>query len=227
MMQQALQPPHITFGNKWVLVKDPSGVMKDERARHDDTNGEYAIGFIYVDHTAGISMRIWWFCKKNFLGRIVKTVDLHEKRIGYILRHDLLPQFEMGILTEEQIKYHGLPQIPEFLETYAHPGAEPLRTLDLLHPLRAPGYPDDIKFAMVGEGMQVEEVWGRLERRLGDILYECTLLNQPHQDFGVNAGDQVVVLVRLVMGNHIESRFMGPLSALQQMIEDSPPNEGG
>jgi hypothetical protein len=213
--------PHLEYGYKWVLVKDKQGVMSRERQRYNAA-GEHLIGYPYVDHEVGFSMHVRLFCQVGFLGGIKTTADLVAQKIGLVMRHDVLSRCEIKPLTAKQISELALPEKPEFIEVYENKAVEPLRSLELLHPLRAPGYPDDIKFIIAQEGRQMEELWGRLERRLGNELYECTLLNQPHQDFGIKAGERIVVRIAYV-GKNIVSQAIGPSSALRQTITDFPP----
>jgi hypothetical protein len=200
-------------------VKDITGHLNRTR-REMDAAGEHAIGYVYVDHEAGLSIQFRFFCKVNFFGQIKKTADVLERKMMLAVRYDLLSRWEIKPLTEKQIDDFGLSVKPEFAEHYRNIDVEPLRVLEFLHPLRAPGYPDDVKFAMIGQ-RGVEEVWGRLERRVSEALFECKLLNQPKQDFGVNAGDRVVVFMEPTPQG-IRSQFVGSVEKAQQMLKDYP-----
>lgn len=200
------QPPHIVYGNRWVLAHDSSCHLTTLRDEHK-ASGEHVIGYPYVDHTAGLSMHVSSFCKVDFSEQITVTGDLEVIKVRAIIRYDVLSRWDITPLTDEQIKALGLPETPDFLQFYENKEVEPLRQLDFLHPLRAPGYPDDVKFAMEGpEGVEV--VWGRLERRVSDNRFECTLLNQPSQNTGVNAGSRVIVLIE-PSPQGIRSQFVG------------------
>jgi hypothetical protein len=62
--------------------------------------------------------------------------------------------------------------------------------------LRNERYPDDIRTFLLDPEMRPEAVWVRLERQLAENEFECTLLNEPEQDFGVHLYDRVVVIVK-------------------------------
>lgn len=203
------QPVHLDYCYKWLLLKDVKGFMKSERQRYN-ADGEHLIGYPYIDHTAGISMRVHLFCQSNFMRPLKITTDLVTQKIALVMRYDLLAQCEVKPLTQDQIDKFNLPAKPDYVAIYDNKEVEPLRWIEVMHPLRAPGFPDDIRFVLAQPGKQVEEVWGRLERRLSDNVYECILLSQPHQDFGVKAGDHVAVGVAFT-GGGIVSQCLGPV----------------
>ncbi len=209
--------PHLQYGYRWILVHDNQGVLKGERQRYNAA-GEHLVGYPHIDHTHGLSMYVRLFCQKTMLGGLKVTADLWAQKIGLIIRYDTMSRCSLSLLTDDQIRKLSLPAKAEMLDAYENKDVEPLRALELLHPLRAPGFPDDVKFIMSGKGFKTEQVWGRLERRLNDTLFECTLLNAPHQDFGVKAGERVVVLIARAQGG-IASQFVAPLSTFVQ----SPP----
>jgi hypothetical protein len=201
------QPVHLQLCDKWMLIKDVKGILKRERQRFN-ADGEHLVGYPYVDHTAGLSMRVHLFCQSNFLRSLKVTADVIAQNVALIIRYDVLSQCEVKPLDQDQIEKFKLPEKPDYLTSYEKKEVEPLRWVEVMHPLRAPGFPDDIRFVLAQPGKQVEEVWGRLERRLSDNVYECILLNQPHQDFGLKAGDHVAVGVALA-GNGIVSQCLG------------------
>jgi hypothetical protein len=61
-----------------------------------------------------------------------------------------------------------------------------LRALPLLDPVRAPGYPDDIKCLLFDKtgSKDGEWIWAKVIRQDGDGLFLCRLINEPFQDFG-------------------------------------------
>ncbi len=205
--------PHLQYGYRWVLVHDKQGVLKGER-QHYNAGGEHLVGYPYVDHTAGFSMNVRLFCQTTLFGGLKVMVDLWALKVGLIMRHDVMSRCSITPLSDGQIKKLGLPDNPEWLQFYENKDVEPLRTLELLHPLRAPGFPDDVKFVIGGKELKIEQVWGRLERRLSETTYECTLLNTPHQDFGVKAGERVIIRIAPTQ-NGIISQFVAPVVQLE------------
>lgn len=204
----ANRPPHIVYGYKWVLCKDVQGKLR-QILEEEGIAGQHLVGYPYVDHTAGFSMHIHLFCEVSPLGEIGITANYFAQKKSFILRWSLLETYQITPLTPSQIATLQLPTVPEHIRFYEAKEVEPLRSLELLHPLRAPGFPDDIWFVMAQEGKQPEQVWGRLERQVGEHLFECVLLNQPHQNFGVKVGDLVIVAIAPV-GDNIGSQFVGP-----------------
>jgi hypothetical protein len=123
---------------------------------------------------------------------------------------------DLSPLNDNERQRLGLPKYPDWLHIYHHGGAEPLRHLALLHPLRAEGYPDDIKFLLPTDTKhRGEVVWGRLENSIDDHRFECELLNEPDQDFGLHAGERVVISVQEVPKG-VSSVCLGPLSHFKE-----------
>jgi hypothetical protein len=214
---------HIEYGNSWVLTKDLTGHLKHV-FQHYGATGDHIIGFVYVDHEAGLSMHLHRFCTIGFLGGMKVTRDLDEARVMGLIRYDLLSRCKLEHLTLERVKSFGFPVKPDYIDIYDHSEEyRRLRTLSFIHPLRSPGFPDDIKFAMMARERQIEQVWGRLEKRLGETLYECVLLNTPHQDFGVKALDHIIVRLAQMRNGLISATFVGPLSALEQIPDINKP----
>lgn len=202
-------PPHLVYGYRWIIVKDLRHVLKAQR-QELKADGEHYIGYPYVDHTAGLSMHIHLFCKVDFLGNIHSTADVRAHRLMLLVRYDTLQVSEIKVLTPQQINKLKLPAEPDHIATYRAIEVEPLRTIEYMHPLRAPGFPDDIKFILppTAPGQRPEEVWGRLKRRVEEHVFECELLVQPFQPLGVMRGDRVLVRVRPAT-NGVESICIG------------------
>ncbi len=214
--------PYLIYGNAWILAKDTTGRLKSERETYKAA-GEHLIGYVYVDHQAGVSMMVHHFCKIGIFGRIIITSNFDASKFGLTIRFGLLKNFETQRLSGEQVRSLGLPMRPDYMDSYDNNEEHrKLRFLNLIDPLRASGFPDDFKFAIIVSGRKTDEVWGRLEKRLGQILYECILLNTPHQDLGVKAGDRVVVRIEKTPRGII-SNFICPLASLQKTIDNSPP----
>jgi hypothetical protein len=188
------------WADQWVIASDPNDLLAHER-RHFRAEGSHVLGFVYVDHSAGLSLRVDAFCSPQPDGSIRRGSSPREQGSMLVLRYDLFDDLGLSRLNSLHAQQLGLPPRPEWLEHYRCPAVEPLRSLSFLDPLRAPGYPDDIKFLLPGVGGRDPEiVWGRLERSLREHYFECTLLNDPNQDFGYRTGDALVVSVRTVEG---------------------------
>ena len=186
--------PHLIYGYRWVIAKDLRGILTSDR---HNAAGEHLVGYPYVDHTNGLSMHVRLFCAVDSSGDIQPTTDLNSQRVMLIVRYDVLETCEIKPLSTEQISALQLPSEPESLQSYRNLDVEPLRQIDYMHPLRAPGFPVDIEFVLPPRqaGQNPEQVWGRLERQIDPHHFECELIVQPHQDLGMNRGDRVLVRV--------------------------------
>jgi hypothetical protein len=186
MTEAHKMPAYLGWMDRWVLGTDPLGKLASERS-HYGASGAHLLGFVYVDHTAGVSMDVDSFCSVNLDGSVHLQGGPRQRNASLKIRYDLLTGMDVALLDDHERNRLGLPKAPDWLPFYRHAGAEPLRRLPLLHPLRAEGYPDDIKFLLPADTKhRGEVVWGRLENAL----------NEPDQDFGLHAGEQVVVNVR-------------------------------
>ncbi len=198
--------------DRWMLASDHLERLDSEKRRFG-ANGTHVLGFVYVDHTHGISMQIESFCSLDPDGTKHMTGGPPQHNSVFLLRYDMLRDMDPVVpLADDERRRLKLPKHPKWLSGYHYEGAEPLRRLSLLHPLRAEGYPDDIKFGLLGDSEHRGEViWGRLENSLGGDYFECELLNEPMQDFGFHIRDRVLVRVKEV-SEGVSSVCLGPLS---------------
>ena len=197
--------------DRWMLASDHLGRLDSEKCRYGAT-GMHVLGFVYVDHTHGISMQIESFCSFDPDGTKHMTGGPPQHNSVFLIRYDMLCDMDPVVpLADDERRRLKLPKHPKWLSSYRHEGAEPLRRLALLNPLRAEGYPDDIKFFLPGDTEhQAELIWGRLENSLGGDYFECELLNEPNHDFGFHMGERVLVRVKEVPEG-VSSVCLGPL----------------
>ena len=197
--------------DRWMLASDNLGRLDSEKCRYGAA-GMHVLGFVYVDHTHGISMQIESFCSLDPDGTKHMTGGPPQHNSVLLLRYDMLGDMEPVPLGNDERRRLGLPEYPKWLSSYRHEGAEPLRRMALLNPLRAEGYPDDIKFVIPEDsGRSGEVIWGRLENSIGGDYFECKLLNEPSQDFGFHLGERVLVRVKEVPEG-VSAVCLGPLS---------------
>jgi hypothetical protein len=138
--------------------------------------------------------------------------DLRALRQSWKIRY--LPFVEPRILTAEEVGRLGLPETPEWLHFYGGKRLAPLLQYDILDPLRARGFPHDILVLLISDDLSPEGVWLRMDEVVREIARPAvddvapdrpqellwvrgTLLNDPHQDFGVHPGDVLMVGVFL------------------------------
>lgn len=202
---------YLDWIDRWMLAADPTGLLAGEQ-RHFGASGTHALGFVYVDHECGVTMNVKTFCRLGRGGEVLPTDGPRQHDAALLLRYGTLEALTLTPLADDERKRLGLPSRPEWLAIYRHQNVKSLRRLPLLHPLRAQGYPDDIKFLLLGDGdAQPELVWGRLEGVLGEYYFDCKMLNEPNQDFGLHMGERVMVSVREIEGG-VSPICLGPLS---------------
>jgi hypothetical protein len=193
----------LTWINQWVWAHDEREALKRWSEQHAiSANAKDFIGFIYVDRTAGMTLHVETFCDVLPDNTLQITKGPRDVNSRLILRYPF-SKYQLTFLTDIQREALQLPQRPDWLQHYEVPHQAQLnamRQLSLLHPLRAPGFPDDIKFMLppVAAGQSPEIVWGRLEGQLDEQHFVCQLLNQPNQPLGYNAGEMLVVHIQAV-----------------------------
>lgn len=183
--------------NKWIVAFNNllvENLLSKMDLKKFNTNS--FIGFCYVDHDAGISIRIHALCfirPKNKPAIVVNTFEICQ---DLILRYGVIEQFT--ILNNEQVEALSLPSEPEWLECYKSSKYSNVRNRLDIDQFRAPGYFDDVSVLLLSKSQEVspEKVWVRLEETSDDdTTFRGRLLNQPYADFGVNIGDTIPVLL--------------------------------
>ncbi|MBQ9026955.1 MAG: hypothetical protein IJ104_11435 [Methanobrevibacter sp.] len=154
--------------------------------------------FPYLDYTQGLSFllvangliegnTITFYERPNFdTFQIIRKDTLNDKEIFYL--KDLLVNNDFDL--EHYVNY-AINQT----EVYRKDSdVEILRAFSEIDPCRNEDFPDDFLVFFFKEGLNPEGMWVRgMELKKDHILAE--LLNQPNQDFGVNAGDIIKVVV--------------------------------
>lgn len=161
--------------------------------------------YCYIDHHAGMSFE-------------VLTVGLYEDGINRIhertdfksmikLRKDLFDNLDACVLEDDSYFDENYGEyVRDHDKFYTNPQLDKIRNLQAIDSIRDDMFPDDILVVFFKEGLQKEGMWVRLEKIDDDLptvndepgqfpLLYGELLNQPKQDFGVNIGDSVRVLV--------------------------------
>lgn len=193
-------PLHLSIAWRWVMLLNVDKSLSHLVQRYDAT-AQHAVGYPHIDHEAGLSMHIYAFCRGEADSGFEITTNLFETHQMVTLRSDILLDSQIEVLQPEQIAAFTLPDVPPGINFYEMKELEPMRALELLHPYRAPGYPDDIQFLLIKKGNQNEQIWGRIERDLANQQYEVTLLNKPYQDFGIQQGSRLIVQLVPVEGH--------------------------
>ena len=161
-----------------------------------ETDADCAVGFVYVDSMCGITLNVDALCKTEGGGlRCISRPGDKKQRL--MLRYDCLAGKRMRLLTPAEQAALGLFGTPYWLEHYyeGEESTQALRAITRLDPVRAPGFPDDIKCLLYDStgAKDTECVWAKLLRQLDNDLLVCRILNEPFQDFGLHEGDLVKV----------------------------------
>jgi hypothetical protein len=190
--------------NEWVLVhhKSDASIERFIKELEIGVSGEHFIGFIYIDAQAGMTLSLEAFCTLEG-ETITITKTRKDYNAGMRIRYSVYSKdFEFSILNDTQRIALNLPKVPDWLHIYQVEGQaeiDRLRKIELLHPLRAPGFPDDILFVLVPTRSEIkpEGVWGRLISNPQEGLFVVKLLVKPYEDFGgITIGDYLVVEVK-------------------------------
>ena len=181
----------------WVITEDTNPQMQSI-AKEFDESGECFISYMYVDHEAGTTFDLQFFCEVDDEGNINITSRMQdEKETSLKIRYESVADMRFTPLTNEQLIELGLPITPFWHHIYVTEDYDQLRMIRDLDPIRYPGYPDDIEFYLFDNelpDLQTELIFGRLEMQLDPPeFFVVELLNQPFSDYGVNLGDLVVV----------------------------------
>ena len=154
--------------------------------------------FPYLDYTQGLSFllitngmieddKVTLYNRPNFdTFQIIRKDGLKGKELFYL--KDLL------INGDFDLEYHMNYAINQTENYRKNQEVEILRAFSEIDSCRNEDFPDDFLTYFFKEGLNPEGMWVRgMELKKDYILAE--LLNQPRQDFGINAGDIIKVIV--------------------------------
>lgn len=183
----SLKSIHTDLADTWVKITGISDPIKKVLPEFETEN---VIGYVYVDHEAGITLDIIKLFEIQG-EEIVFQDSPSDKNIRVICRLDgILQSNQVDVLSEEFLEKHSLER-PEYLDLYERKDLEEFRHIEDFHNFRAEGYPDDIQILLPPtETLQPELIWGRVEKFENGKL-TCQVLNQPRQNFGVNVNSLV------------------------------------
>jgi len=181
----------------WVFVSDfrPYSEALHKKVDEVPSTAESAIGYIYIDHEAGISLKIEYLCRNLVsLGNEESLIPL-EKLISLRFRYNTLKTVSLKLLSIESIQRLGLAPAPDWVRHYDSPDLRIIREFTWLDPFRAPGFFDDVMAILPGKDKDVPEiVWVRLFRYFPDTnWFKGILLNEPFRDYGIHRNDIINV----------------------------------
>ncbi|WP_321508193.1 hypothetical protein [uncultured Methanoregula sp.] len=183
----------------WVLVRNfgqyapglhqkCAGIPKD---------AESAVGYIYIDHDTGISMKIEGILSNNGHDLKKNTLVSLEDVVSLRFRYSSLKSMDLTPLSGEQVQHLGLPQMPGWARLYETPDLAFIRSFGWLDPLRAHGFFDDVMAVLPAKKGDVPEfIWVRLSRYIPKTdRFSAILLNEPFRDYGIHRSDSLEVQV--------------------------------
>ena len=192
-------PSGRSFVNIWVLVRDftPYILALREKFPEIPLEANAGIGYVYIDHDAGISMKVEYLCTIGSRTDPITAVLLLEDMVSLKLRYSALKNLTLYQFTLGQIQDLGISPVPDWLKFYETPDLMSIRSLTWLDPFRARGFFDDVMAVLPRTGGDVPElIWVRLQRYIEDIdRFHGTLLNEPFRDYGIHRNDLIEVQV--------------------------------
>ena len=167
-----------------VPMKDSlKGILKDFPGA-DSANCILTYG--YIDRMAGFTLEI------------LAAASMDSEKLSYGAGNSeklSKIRIESVIDDEDDRMYELYSDKLEMLKNYdAEDGVEESRNMDFLDSSRSPEYPDDVLVYLLKNGNKPEGCWVRIEA-LAEHEIIGTLLNEPNQDFGYHAGNQIAFYV--------------------------------
>lgn len=176
---------------KWFLIENYRELKRLNKLFKFKKSRFPVVGYSYIDHDEGISMRI--------LGNIKyenKSLVLDKKEIDD--RLDIIRYSEMEKLNVREIEPDILRKIKyiddveeEMDKYYENNTVLSLRKEHILDECRDPLNPDDVQFLIVSKLYPNGEIiWGKLEDKDED-KYIAKIIVEPNQDYGIKENDMV------------------------------------
>ena len=204
-----------TFRNiycKPIIIKSKKYAIKqekyfNEKSKENEINNEVfkknkvnsLFAFPFVDHNEGMLFlvlatalikknNVKIYNRKNFeLNSIIKKKSVNNNKFLYLKDVKINKKFNLK---------HHLKYGHDFTKTYRkNDEIEAFRKIGVIDKLRHENYPDDVLVYFLKNNLKPEAIWVRGEF-LEDGYFIGTILNQPKQEFGLNYGDYVTVIIR-------------------------------
>lgn len=176
---------------QFVILNTPKYVVLTGTQK--DANSLLCYG--YVDRTAGVTYQT--VAAAMYVDGDYSVVDTAQF-ISMKIRADSIPKEEIIPIHNKALfrQYaHIVENIDEFY--YTDLEVEKCREIQELDQFRHADFPDDLQVAFIKEGFRPEGIWVRTTKLHGSegstFLLEGTILNTPYADFGVSAGDTIMV----------------------------------
>jgi hypothetical protein len=183
--------------NKWIIISysDYTWLSPDI-----PQCGTHLIGFVVNDHQGGLKALIHnWAIESN--KRIILTRDIiFQDKVTWFLIANTIKKTFFEIIGEDNLNYLNLQNPQDYLSIYTNHKLKKVREVVHLDPLRHPDYPDDViislkysDFVDMKIPLEIENLWGRLEEKLDENNFLCTLLNSPNFFPKIKTGNVVKI----------------------------------
>lgn len=180
---------------KWIIIS-----FDDYRWLSKDTPqcGTHIIGYVINDHTNGLkALMHYWAIVINNKIEITRNIFEQDKVTWFLIAKTIKKTY-FDVIDRENLDYLNLQIIPEIQQHYSDFKLKSIRNVPYLDPLRNPDYPDDViislkyaDFKNLKIPLDVEDLWGRLEEKIDDNNFKCTILNNPKFFPKLKIGDTV------------------------------------
>jgi len=158
--------------------------------RADEANCVIVYG--YIDHDAGMTLEILSAARKT--DSELEIFDGSDERRA-IARIGSVENAEFNILCDDDWLIQRYSEKIDMLKGYdVNEEIERSRGMMFLDSCRHDFYPDNIMVGIFKDGLQPEGCWVNISG-LGDHCFIGKLLNEPNQDFGCHAGDEIEFFV--------------------------------
>lgn len=191
--------------NQWVSFQDELGILKSiprldglkEMPDLQRVKDVPLLGYVYVDHDAGISLKVegFYLSAPEPDPKIETISKFVRDSVSLKFRFDVIRMRDIHILDEHERNRLSLPISPDWLQFYESPEMKVIRNNESLDRCRAEGFFDDVFAIIPSKGILNDEeagntpeiVWVRLESYSDrDDVFKGILLNQPNQGSGLN-----------------------------------------
>jgi len=192
----------------WIIIDVDSAFPRVPQIK---PYGTHAAGFVFLDHVAGITVRVDSFLVFSSDGypRLTRNVLGQDERLFYlrhgtgaailddghlvVARNAPLTALTCRKMTDAEMTALHLSSIPSIVENYYKPHYADFRNLSWLDPYRIPWFFDDIQVWLPSDTAHGEMVRVRIEQMLSEDSFAGTLLTQPNVEAGYNEGESVLV----------------------------------
>lgn len=180
---------------QFVIINDPKYVLFIGK----ESMANSILCYGYVDHQAGLTYQ-------TLASTIYEDGDFavldDAPIVSLKIRADSVSNAEIIPVYNKAIAKKYADIVETFNIYYQDKEVVISRTVRELDQFRHRDFPDDIQVLFVKEGLRPEGIWVRTQKlhkyENGVALFEGNMLNEPHADFGVHAGNTVLFATGIV-----------------------------